>query len=165
MEWCNGRLKPEQDTHGPAMPHVNLGDVGSLERLAWAIYDGKYVPADQLALSGTCDWACILNKAMTHIFHGRTLWEHCPLRTSGDSNAVATTRLKVRPAAKLSRRRNQRKRPQALWAPASASKTPTLWSVVNVPSGAALARVDGGAVTASLDLGEEDDTEPFHEFN
>ena len=39
-EHCDGRLKPECDTHGPAMPHVNLGDVGSLKRLAWAIYNG-----------------------------------------------------------------------------------------------------------------------------
>ena len=28
-----------------------------------------------------------------------------------------------------------------------------------------LAHTDGGAVTASLDLGEEDDEKPFHEFN
>ena len=70
------------------------------------------------------------------------------------------------PAVKLSRRRNQQKRPQALRAPASPpSKTPTLQSIVNMPSGAASAHTDGGAMTASLDLGEEDDEEPFHEFN
>ena len=32
-------------------------------------------------------------------------------------------------------------------------------------SGATSACADGGAMTASLDLGEEDDNEPFHEFN
>ena len=70
------------------------------------------------------------------------------------------------PAAKPSGRRNQQKRPQAPRASASpASKTSTLWSVMNVPSGAALAHADGGAMTAFLDLGEEDDDEPFHEFN
>ena len=34
-----------------------------------------------------------------------------------------------------------------------------------MPSGAALVCTDGGVMTASLDLGEEDDDEPFHEFN
>ena len=69
-EWHNGRPKPEHDMHGPAMPHVNLGDIGSLERLAWVIYDGKYFLGNQPALSGPCNWAYILNKTMTHIFMG-----------------------------------------------------------------------------------------------
>ena len=30
MEQYDGRPKPEHDTNGPTMPHVNLGDVGSL---------------------------------------------------------------------------------------------------------------------------------------
>ena len=34
-----------------------------------------------------------------------------------------------------------------------------------MPSGAASTHADGGATTTSLDLGEEDDEEPFHEFN
>ena len=51
-------------------------------------------------------------------------------------------------------------------APASpASKTPTLWSIVNVPSGAASAHAGSGAMTVLIDLGEKDDEEPFHEFN
>ena len=62
MGLCNGRPKPET----------------SLERLTWAVYDGMYVPGSQPALSGPCNWACILDKMMTHIFHGRMLWEHCP---------------------------------------------------------------------------------------
>ena len=165
-EWHDRRPKPEHDTHGPTMPHVNLGDVGSLKRLAWAIYDGLYIPENHPPLSGLCDWACILNKTMTHIFHGRTLWEHCPLSTAGGSNMTATAHLKGGPAAELSGRRNQQKRPQAPWASASpASKTPTLWSVMNVPSGATSAHADSGAMIASPDLGEGDDNEPFHEFN
>ena len=79
---------------------------------------------------------------------------------------AAAAHLKGGPAVKPSGRRNQQKRPQVPWAPASpASKTPMLQSVINVPSGAALAQADGAAMTASLDLGEEDGKEPFHEFN
>ena len=77
-ERCDGRPKPERDTFGPAMPHVNLGDVGNLERLAWAVYDEMYVPGSWPALSGPHNWARILDKVMTPIFHGKTLWEHCP---------------------------------------------------------------------------------------
>ena len=103
---------------------------------------------------------------MTHIFHGRMLLEHCPQSTVGGSNVAATACLKGGPAAKPSGRRNRQKRPQAPQASASpASKTPTLQSVVNMPSGATLARADGGTMTASLDLGEDDDDELFHEFN
>ena len=36
---------------------------------------------------------------------------------------------------------------------------------MNVPSGDSSACIDSGVVTASLDLGEEDGAEPFHEFN
>ena len=79
---------------------------------------------------------------------------------------ATTVHLKGGPAAKPSGRSNWQKRPQALWAPASpASKTPKLQSVVNVPSGTTSAHTDSGAVTASLDLGEEDNDELFHEFN
>ena len=77
-EWHNGMPKPECDMHRPAMPHINLGDLGSLKRLAWAVYDGIYVPGNQPTLSDPRDWVCILIKTMTHIFHGRTLQEHCP---------------------------------------------------------------------------------------
>ena len=151
---------------GPAMPHINLGDIRSLKRLTWAIYNGMYVLGSQPALSGLCDWVCILNKMMTHIFHGRMLQEHCPLSTIGGTNVAGTACLKVGPMVKPSRRRNWQKRPQALWAPASpASKTPTLQSVINMPSAATSAHAGGGVMTASLDLGEEDDGEPFHEFN
>ena len=88
-----------------------------------------------------------------------------PLSTVGGTNAATAARLKGGPVVKLSGRGNWKKRLQAPQAPASpASKTPTLQSIVNVPSGAASARADGGAMTTSLDL-EEDDEEPFHEFN
>ena len=123
MEWCDGRPKPECDTFGPAMPHVNLGDIKNLERLTWEVLGSL------LALSGLYNWACILGKMTTHIFHGRTLWEHCPLSTVGGANTAAAAHLK-------GGRRNQQKRPQALWAPASpAPQTPMLWSIVNVHQG------------------------------
>ena len=135
------------------MPHINLGDVGNLERLTWAIYDGRYVLGSQLALSGLDNWACILTKVMTHIFHGRMLWEHCPLSTIGGANVATAAHLKGGPVVKLSGRRNQQKRPEGPQAPASpAPKTPTLWSIINVSSGATSAHADGGVMTASLDL-------------
>ena len=74
--------------------------------------------------------------------------------------------LKGGPVAKLFGRRKWQKRPQTPWAPASpASKTPTFCSVINMPSVAASAHTGSGAMTASLDLGEDDDEEPLHEFN
>ena len=139
-ERCNRRPKPEHDTFGPTMPHINLGDVGSLKRLAWAIYDGMYVLGSQPALSGLCDWACIINKMTTHIFHGRMLWEHwLPSEHHWRHQRGCCWPPERGPAVKPSRRRNWQKRPQAPWAPAfPASKTPTLWSVVNMPSGVAV---------------------------
>ena len=89
-----------------------------------------------------------------------------PLSTVGSANMAAAAHLKGGSVVKLSGRRNWQKRPQVLQAPASpASKTPTLWSVVNMPSGTTSAQADGGAMTASLDLGEEEGKELFHEFN
>ena len=86
--------------------------------------------------------------------------------TIGGANAAATTHLKGSPAVKLSGRRDWQKKHQALRTPASpASKTPTLQSIINMPSGATSAHADGGAMTASLDLGKEDDEKLFHEFN
>ena len=165
-EWCDRRPKPQHDTFGSAMPHIIRGDIRSLKRLAWAIYNGMYILGSQQTLSGPHDWACILDKIMTHIYHGRMLCEHCPLSTIGGANTAAAAHLKGDPVAKLSRRRNWQKRPQAPQTLASpASKTPTLLSVINMPSGATSARTGSGVVTASLDLGEEDNEETFHEFN
>ena len=88
------------------------------------------------------------------------------MSTIAGTNTATTAHLKGGTVVKPSRRKNQQKRPQALWAPASpVSKTPTLWSVINVPSEATLTHAGGGAMTASLDLWEEDDKELFHEFN
>ena len=166
MEWHDGKPKPECDTFGPAMPHINLGDVRKLERLAWAVYDGMYVPGSRPALSGPCNWVCILNKKMTHIFHGRTLWEHYPPSTIGGANTATAARLKGGPSSEAVWEKEPAKETPSTVAPAfPASKTPTLWSIVNVPSGAASAHAGSGAMTVLIDLGEKEDEEPFHEFN
>ena len=116
-EWHDGRLKPEHDTYGPAMPHVNLRDFGSLKRLAWAIYNKKYFPGDQPTPSGPCNWACILNEIMKHIFHGRTLWEHWILSTIGGYNVAAACLPERWPSGK------------AIWKGELAEKTPSTTSI------------------------------------
>ena len=45
MEQC-GSQKKESNTLGDAYPRVNLSDMDGLERLAWAVYDGMYMPGD-----------------------------------------------------------------------------------------------------------------------
>ena len=164
-EQYNGRPKPEHDTFRPAMPHINLGDVRSLERLAWAVYDGMYVLGSWPALSGLCDWACILDKTMTHIFHGRTLWEHCP-----QAPLKAPTQ-PLPPAWKgASSEAIQKKEPAEETPSTMGTSIPCLQDIntlvsCNLPSGATLAHAGVGVMAASLDLGEEDEEEPFHEFN
>ena len=64
-ERWDGRLKPECDMFGPAMPHIHLRDVRNLERLTWPCMTGSWP-----AISGQHSWACVLNKAKTHISKG-----------------------------------------------------------------------------------------------
>ena len=51
----HGSKKEESNTLGAAYPKVNLSDVDGLEHLAWAVYDGVYVPGNLPDLTG-CHW-------------------------------------------------------------------------------------------------------------
>ena len=52
---------------------VVLSDVNGLECLAWAVYDGVFMPGDPLVLTSHPEWACIITGTTIHlIFHGAT---------------------------------------------------------------------------------------------
>ena len=54
-EWCRSR-KQKGNTLGDPYPWVDFHDIHSLERLAWAVYDGVFMPGNGPALSGYYDW-------------------------------------------------------------------------------------------------------------
>ena len=92
-EW-HGSQKKECNTLGAAYPGVNLSDVNGLECLAWAVYDGVYVPGNPLALTGYHDWEHIIAGTTLHlIFCGKTNIEHCKPSTIASLNAEQATKL------------------------------------------------------------------------
>ena len=71
-------------TLGDAYPLVNLGDVDGLECLAWAIYDGVFVPGKPPRLTGHHDWAHIITRTtLCLIFHGKTMGGALPTLYQG----------------------------------------------------------------------------------
>ena len=76
-EQCSSQKK-ECNTLETVYARVNLSDVDGLECLAWAVYNGVYVPGDPLDLTGHHDWERIIVGTTLHlIFHRRTNDEHC----------------------------------------------------------------------------------------
>ena len=72
MEWCGSPKKP-CNTLGDAYPRVVLSDVNGLECLAWAVYDGVFVPGHPPVLTGHHDWSHIITGITLHlIFHRKT---------------------------------------------------------------------------------------------
>ena len=87
MEWCSSQKK-ECNSLGAAYPRVNLSDVDGLEHLAWAVYNGVYVPGDLPGLTGHHYWDCIISgTTLCLIYHGRTHEEHCKPLTIASLNA------------------------------------------------------------------------------
>ena len=61
---------------------MDLNDVDELECLAWAVYDGVFLPRDPPMLTGYHDWQWIIAGTMIHlIYQGTTAGAHCPLCT------------------------------------------------------------------------------------
>ena len=58
---------------------VDLNDKDGLEPLAWAVYNGIFIPGDPPMLTSHYDWLCIIVGTTLHlIYHGKTVEEHCP---------------------------------------------------------------------------------------
>ena len=65
-----------------------------LEHLAWAVYDGVFVPGDKLALSGHYDWdRVVAGTLICLIFQGQTDKEHCGPMTIASFNVKWATEL------------------------------------------------------------------------
>ena len=148
------------NTLGNAYPRVNLNDVNGLERLAWAIYDGVYMPSNLLALTGHHDWECIITGTTLHlIFRGVTNNEHCEPSMVASLNGKQAMKLMQQQGLLWPKQRRS-------WAVSAteACRTPTVQSVVNVLPQAASSHSTGGAQAASLDFDEDtDDENSFHE--
>ena len=135
-----GSQKKECNTLGAAYPRVNLSDVDGLEHLAWAVYNGVYMPGDPPALTGHHDWERIIAGTTLHlIFHGRTNDEHCKPSTIASLNAGQAMKL----AQQKGLLQPGKRRPQTI--PVAAAWTPTVQSVVNVPLQAVSSHSMGGS--------------------
>ena len=72
MEWCSC-TKKHCNSFGDSYPLVDLTDVDDLEHLAWAVYNGVFIPGDPPILTGHHDWSCIITGMTLHlIFCGKT---------------------------------------------------------------------------------------------
>ena len=74
-----GKPKKCHNTCGKAAVRVDLNDMDGLEHLAWAIYDGVFLPGDLRMLTGYHNWQQIIARTMLHlIYRGTTADEHRP---------------------------------------------------------------------------------------
>ena len=71
-------------------PLVDLSNMDGLECLAWAMYDGIFIPGDPPRLTGHHDWSHIIAGMTLHlIYHGKTVGsialhvQWCPSMPSG----------------------------------------------------------------------------------
>ena len=63
----------KENTLGDAYPHVDFQDAADLEHLAWAVYDGIFVPGWAPDLSGYQDWDHIVTVTLIPlIYQGET---------------------------------------------------------------------------------------------
>ena len=137
-EWHGSPKKP-CNTLGDAYPRVVLSDVNGLECLAWAVYDGVFVPGDPPVLTGHHDWSCIIaGTTLCLIFCRKTPSEHCEPCTVASFNAKQATRLMQQQGLL----RPKRIRPHATSA-TEAWRAPMVQSVVNVPPQAASSHSTG----------------------
>ena len=140
---------------GPLTQGLNLSGVGGLEHLAWAVYDGVYVPGDLLALTGYHDWERIIVGTTLHlIFCGRTNGEDCKPSTIASLKAEQATKLTLQQGLLQPGKRRVQAMPVA-----AAWRTPTIQSVVNVPPQAVSSHSTGGVQATSLDYKEDSDRE------
>ena len=78
MEW-HGKPKKHHKMHGEAYLRVDLNDVDGLECLAWAVYDGVFLPGKPPTLTGHHDWGWIIAETMLRLIYWEaTVGAHCP---------------------------------------------------------------------------------------
>ena len=79
----------ELHTHG-----WTYDDADGLRCLAWAMYNGVFVPGNKQALSGHYDWDHVVAGTLIHlIFWGQTDKEHCGPMTIASFNVKWVTEL------------------------------------------------------------------------
>ena len=92
-EW-RGSGKAKEQTLGDAYPHINFQDVAWLERLAWAIYDGVFVPDRAPDMSGYQDWDhIVVGTLVPLIYQEEMVWDHCGPTTIAGANTQRATEL------------------------------------------------------------------------
>ena len=92
-EQC-GCEKVKENTLRDAYLHVDFQEVINLERLAWAIYDGIFVPGRMPDLSGYQDGDCIvMGTLIPLIYQGEMNREHCGPTTIAACNTKKATEL------------------------------------------------------------------------
>ena len=158
----HGSPKKPCNTLGDAYHRVVLSNVNSLECLAWAMYDGVFVPGDPPVLTGHHDWSHIIAGTILHlIFCRKTPSEHCEPCTVASFNAKQATRLMQQQGLP------QPKRTKHCAASATeAWRTPMVQSVVNFPPQVASSHSMGGVQAMLLDFDAVmDEEEAFHESN
>ena len=67
MHGVCGSEKKKGNTLGDAYPWVDLRDVDGLEHLAWAMYNGVFMPGNKPALSGHYGWDCVVAGTLIHL--------------------------------------------------------------------------------------------------
>ena len=90
-EQCGGK-KAKGQTLGDAYPCVDFRDVVELEQLAWAIYDGVFIPSRVREMSGYQDWDCIVAHSLIPlIYQEETMWNLCGPTTIAGANVQRAT--------------------------------------------------------------------------
>ena len=145
-EWC-GSKKKTGNTLGDAYPCMDLWDADSLECLAWAVYDGVFVPGNKPALSGHYNWDHVVaGTLICLIFWGQTEKEHCGPVTIASFNAKQAMELAQQQGLPWYR------------------ESPTMQSKVTIPPWAMSSCSTGGAQATVLDYAADSDGEsPFPE--
>ena len=74
----HGSKKKKGNMLGDAYPQVDFRDADGLDCLAWAMYDGIFVPGDKPALFGHYDWDRVVAGTLIHLISwGQADKEHC----------------------------------------------------------------------------------------
>ena len=159
MERC-GSEKKKDNMLGDTYLWVDFLDADGLKRLAWAVYNGVFMPGNKPALSGHYDWdRVVAGTLICLIFWGQTDTEHCGPMTIASFNAKRATEL-----AQQQGLPQYRERRACTAAAVSAWKSPTVQWKVTVPPRAISSCSTGGAQATALDYAADSDEEsPFPE--
>ena len=135
-------------------------DASSLECLAWAMYDGVFVPSNKPALSGHYDWDCVVaGTLICLIFWEQTDKEHCGPAIIASFNVKLEMEL-VQQQGLPQYRESSTHTASAV----PAWKSPTVQLKVTVPSLAMSSHSMGGAQAMALDYTADSNGEsPFPE--